>query len=121
MVTVKKISLYTLAVFYIAAGFMHFVRPEFYMKIMPPYIPYHLFMVYFSGVCEIALGIALLIPAYRRLAAWGVIALLIAVYPANIYHYQSGGAGMDISETALLIRLFVQFLFIAWAYWHTRE
>jgi uncharacterized membrane protein len=69
----------------VAAGFLHFFRPDPYMRIMPPYIPWHRAMVYISGAAEIAGGIGLLIPSLRRPAAWGVVALLIAVFPANLY------------------------------------
>lgn len=68
---------------------MHFVRPDFYMKIMPPYLPFHLELVYLSGLFEIALGLLLLDPRFSRLAAWGIIALLIAIFPANIYVYRN--------------------------------
>ena len=117
----KKLSLIFMAIIYIFAGVMHFIKPEMYMKIMPPFIPFHMFMVYFSGVAEIALGIGLLIPRYSRLAAWGVIALLIAIYPANIYDYMNGGVGTGLTGNAGIFRLFMQFVLIAWAYWHTRE
>jgi uncharacterized membrane protein len=88
MTILRMISRWLLAALMIGAGVMHFVNPGFFLKIMPPYLPYHLELVYFSGVCEIVLGILLLIPRYRRLAGWGIIALLIAVFPANIYVYQ---------------------------------
>ena len=68
---------------------MHFVRPEFYLKIMPPYLPMHRELVLLSGVCEFVLGVALFIPRFSRLAAWGIFALLIAVFPANIYVFQN--------------------------------
>lgn len=116
----KYLGLYLMAALYIFAGVMHFVNPGFFLKIVPPYLPFHLALVYISGVAEIILGVALLIPRTRQLAAWGVIALLIAVFPANIYHYTSGGAGMDIPESVLLLRLFIQGLLIAWAWVYTR-
>ncbi|MEQ9366087.1 MAG: DoxX family protein [Leptospirales bacterium] len=117
----KKIGLYMMATLYTLAGVMHFVRPEFFMRIMPPYLPFHLAIVYISGAAEIVLGIGLLIPRYRKLAAWGVILLLIAVFPANVYHYTSGGAGMEISQGMLIGRLFFQAVLIAWACVYTRE
>jgi uncharacterized membrane protein len=73
------------ALFYAGAGLLHFLRTGFYLKIMPPYIPWHVAMVYVSGVAEIAGGIGLLIPRLRRTAAWCLVALLIAVFPANLY------------------------------------
>ena len=62
----------------LAAGIMHFVRVDFFLKIVPPYLPFPLELVYLSGVCEIALGLLLLVPKTSRLAAWGIVALLIA-------------------------------------------
>ena len=71
----------------VGAGTLHFIKPDFYLKIMPPYLPLHLELVYLSGFFEIALGVLLLVPRLSRFAAWGIIALLIAVFPANIYVY----------------------------------
>ncbi|MCG6166574.1 DoxX family protein [Leptospira sp. FAT2] len=112
------ISLYTMAVLYIFAGVMHFVLPKFYLRIMPPYVPYPKFVVYFSGVVEIALGGMLLFPETRQIGAWGVILLLIAVFPANLYHYQSRRK-TDPPKWALLLRLPIQLLLIYWAYTFT--
>lgn len=115
----KTVSKYVLAVFMICAGMMHFVSPEFYMKIMPPYLPLHRELVYLSGICEIVSGILLLIPRYARLAAWGIIALLIAVFPANIYLYQNQEV-LSAPPLFHLLRLPIQAVLITWAYWHTR-
>jgi uncharacterized membrane protein len=89
---------------------------------MPPYIPWHLAMVQISGVCEILGGIGLLIPPVRRAAAWGLVALLIAVFPANIYMVTdpvAAGAG-SLSPLVLWGRLPLQLVFIAWVLWATR-
>jgi uncharacterized membrane protein len=83
--TPQKIGLALAAVLYVVAGTLHFVKTDAYLKIMPPYIPWHLAMVQMSGVCEILGGLGLLLPQTRRAAAWGLIALLIAVFPANVY------------------------------------
>jgi uncharacterized membrane protein len=88
MSLIKTISKYILAIFMIGAGTMHFVNPAFFLKIMPPYLPVHKELVLVSGICEVLLGILLLIPQTSHLAAWGIIALLIAVFPANLYVYQ---------------------------------
>src|ERR1017187_10456541 len=87
MTKIRTISKYLLAIFMVGAGTLHFIKPDFYLKIMPPYLPLHLELVYLSGVCEIALDMLLLVPRFSRVTAWGVIALLIAVFPANIYLY----------------------------------
>ena len=119
--TTLKIGLrYLMALFFIGAGIMHFVKPAYYVRIMPPYLPWHLELVYISGVCEIALGVLLAIPACSRQAAWGLIALLIAVFPANVYAAMNPQVMPEVSPTGLLIRLPFQILFIAWAWWYTR-
>ena len=107
------------ALIFIAAGVMHFTEERFFVRIMPPYLPYHRLLVHFSGVAEILLGTLLLIPATSRAAAWGLIALLIAVFPANIHVYQN----QDLVPAAPMIhtiRLFLQVVLILWAYWYTR-
>lgn len=116
---IKTVSLYLMAGFYTFAGIGHFVATKFFMRIMPPYIPWHKPIVYLSGVAEIGLGILLIMPAYSSWAAWGVIALLVAVFPANLYHFSSGGAGMRIPQWALALRLPLQGLLMLWAWWHT--
>ena len=73
------------ALFFTGAGVFHFLRPGPYVKIVPPFIPWPLAMVYISGAAEIAGGVGLLLPPLRRASAWGLIALLIAVFPANVY------------------------------------
>ncbi len=115
----KTVSKFLLAIFMIGTGTMNFVNPDFYVKIMPPYLPLHRELVYLSGVCEIALGLLLLVPRFSRLAAWGIIALLIAVFPANIYVYQNQ-AVLPAPPLIHLLRLPLQGMFILWAYWHTK-
>ena len=73
------------AILFLVTGALHFVNTDLYLKIMPPYIPWHPAMVYVSGVAEMAGGIGLLAPTLRRAAGWGLVALLIAVFPANVY------------------------------------
>jgi uncharacterized membrane protein len=104
----------------IVAGTMHFANPAFFLKIMPPYLPFHEELVLISGIFEILLGALLLIPKYSQLAAWGIIALLIAVFPANIYLYQNQEI-LPASPTIHLLRLPLQGGFMLWAYWHTRS
>ena len=80
----KITLLYIMALVYVAAGIYHFVNPKLYMKIMPPYLPYHLQLIYISGVIEIVLGILLIPEGTRSIAAWLIIAMLIAIFPANV-------------------------------------
>jgi uncharacterized membrane protein len=116
----KRVLLWIMAAFYVVAGVNHFINPGFYLPMMPDYLPWHLALIYVSGVAEVALGVAVLIPRLRVLAAWGIIALLLAVFPANVY-----AATNQISLTGgdpvwNWVRLPFQALFIAWAWWYTR-
>ena len=120
MKILKAILKYLFGILFILAGANHFYNPNFYLKIMPPILPAHLFLVYLSGVFEIALGILLLIPRFTRIAAWGLTALLIAVFPANIYMWLNPQVFSEFSQTALSIRLLLQFVLIAWAFWFTK-
>lgn len=110
------------SVFYIGAGILHFTKTGFYLKIVPPYVPWHPAMVYISGACEIAGGIGLLIPPLRRAAAWGLVALLIAVFPANVFMATDPlAAGAESIPPAILWgRLPLQLVFIWWVLWATR-
>jgi uncharacterized membrane protein len=108
-----------LAALFIVGGVAHFVATETYMKIMPPYLPYHRALVLVSGVFEVALGSILIVPATTRLAAWGLIALLVAVFPANVYMYQHAEI-FNISPMLLLMRLPLQGVLIYWAFVYTR-
>jgi uncharacterized membrane protein len=105
---------------YLAGGINHFWNPAFYLKMMPPYLPWHENLNYLSGLAEIVLAILLLFPATRVLAAWGVIALLVAIFPANYYMFQARETVFSALPTWLLIaRLPAQGILIAWAYWYT--
>jgi uncharacterized membrane protein len=116
---VKRALKYVLALFFIAAGANHFRDPDFYVRIMPPYLPWHLALVYVSGACELILGILLLVPRARVLSAWGLIALLIAVFPANLHMALNTDLYPNIPPAVLWVRLPFQGLLIAWAYWFT--
>jgi uncharacterized membrane protein len=116
----KTISKYLLALFMVGAGAMHFIMPDFYRKIMPSYLPLHLELVYLSGFCEIALGLLLPLPRFSRFAAWGIVALLIAVFPANIFVYQHQEL-LPAAPIIHFLRLPLQGVFILWAYWHTKR
>jgi uncharacterized membrane protein len=117
----RRIALVLASIFYIGAGVLHFTKTAFYLKIMPPYVPWHLAMVQISGVCEILGGLGLLIPIVRRAAAWGLVALLIAVFPANIYMVTDPVAAGAASLSPLVLwgRLPLQLVFIAWVLWAT--
>ncbi|CAN5536863.1 hypothetical protein BH10ACI1_BH10ACI1_34300 [soil metagenome] len=109
------------AILFISAGILHFTNPDFFVRIVPPLLPAPLFIVYLSGFFEIALGILLLVPKFSRRAAFGLIALLIAVFPANIYMALNPQIFADYNPLALYLRLPIQFVLIAWAFWLTRD
>ena len=119
MFQLKTISKFVLAVFMIGAGITHFVNPAFFLKIMPPYLPLYKELVLVSGIFEVLLGILLLVPPYSRCAAWGIVTLLIAVFPANLYVFQHQEL-IPASPLVHLLRLPLQGVFIVWAYWYTR-
>lgn len=117
----KIIFKWIFGILFIFAGLNHFINPDFYLRIMPPVLPFHHFLVQFSGIIEIALGILLLIPKFSKLAAWGLIALLIAVFPANIYMAMNTELFPDFNPTLIYLRLPLQFILIAWAFRFTKE
>lgn len=119
----KRVFLWLMAVFYVVGGINHFANTDFYMPMMPPYLPLHLELVYLSGIAEIVLGVAVLMPSLRWLAAWGIIALLIAVFPANLHialHNVPLGGRAEGLGIWNWVRLPFQAVFIAWAWWYTR-
>ncbi len=108
------------ALIFLVAGVVHFVRPSGFVAIIPPYLPAPLALVYVSGACEILLGGALLLPRWQRLAAWGLVALLIAVFPANVQMALHPGLHPAWTPFLRWARLPVQGLLIAWAFAYTR-
>ena len=112
---------YLLAFLMVFAGVMHFVRPKGFVRIVPRFLPAPLTYTSMSGVAEILLGVGLVIPATQRWAAWGLIALYVAVFPANINMAVNHiGFGRDPGPLWLLwLRLPLQLVLIAWAYWYT--
>ena len=119
----KLFTILLMSIFYVRIGVHHFLDPEYFLNIMPPFLPYHLELVYISGFFEILLGLILIFPKYRFYASWGLIILLIAVFPANIYLAQSEIAqqGLDVSKEVAIWRLPFQALFIGLAYWHSKR
>jgi uncharacterized membrane protein len=100
------------AIFFVVAGTFHFIKPDLYLAIIPTYLPEPKLLVAVSGVAEVAGGLGLLIPSLRRAAGWGLIALLIAVFPANIYMLQHPGP-LHVAPWLLWFRLPFQAVFIA--------
>lgn len=120
---VKFVVRLLLALLFTVGGALHFTHTQFYLAIMPPYLPHHLALVYLSGFFEIMGGIGLLIPALSRFAGYGLVALLIAVFPANIYmavnHLKIGGASFP--SLLLWLRLPLQFVLMALVLWCARR
>jgi uncharacterized membrane protein len=119
----KRALRWLLAAFMTLAGLNHFLSPAVYVGMMPAVLPAPLALVYISGVAEIAGGLGLLHPRTRKLAAWGLVALFVAVLPANINMAvnQLPLGEHPVPLWALYARLPLQLVFIAWAYWFTRE
>jgi uncharacterized membrane protein len=118
----KEVLRGILAVCMLLTGALHFVTAEPFVKIVPDVLPHPLALVYISGFFEILGGIGLLIPTVSRAAAWGLVALFIAVYPANLNmaFNQIHLNGIPDSPWFQAIRLPFQFVLIAWAWWYTR-
>lgn len=122
----KRPLLYVMGPLYVVAGVLHFLLPEWYVQIVPPVLPAPLTLVYLSGLAEVAVGIGVLVPQTRRLAAWATVGLLIAIFPANIYMATHGiviegvPGGGDPSAVVRWARLPLQGVLILWALWYTR-
>jgi len=119
----KKLKMLGLAIVFLwffVGGVGHFTKVEFFLSIVPPYVPYALAMVYISGVFELLGAIGICIPRWREWAGNGLIALTICVTPANVYMWMNPQLFPTISETALGVRLIVQVLLIACIWWSTR-
>ena len=116
----RLLTIYLMSFFYISVGIKHFTDPEWFVRIMPPYLPYHIELVYLSGFFEIVLGLMILFKRTRVIGSWGLILLLIAVFPANIYLAQTNGAALDTTPIIAWGRLPFQFFFIFISYWHSK-
>jgi uncharacterized membrane protein len=117
----RQWSLAVMAIFYLAAGINHFRMPEFYLPLIPDYLPQKELLNTVSGLVEIVLGVLLFWPATRRVATWGIIAMLLAFVPAHIWFIQNGGCldpnGLCVPEWIMWARLLVIHpLLIIWAY-----
>jgi uncharacterized membrane protein len=119
----KEILRVVLAIAIITVGTLHFLKPEPFIKIMPPQLPYPAELVYISGFFEILGGIGLLVPFVSVAAAWGLIALFIAVFPANINQAINSISieGIPNNPVFYWVRLPLQAVLIAWAWWYTQN
>ena len=114
MIKFKAFARCILGLFFIIAGFGHFYMPEFYLRMMPAYLPLPYFLIYLSGLCEIAIGVCCFIQSKYKIAKWGAIALLIAVFPANIHMAMHPELFPEFPDYGLWIRLPFQAVFIVW-------
>lgn len=118
----KELLRVILAISIIIVGITHFASPDPYVKIVPPQLPYPLELVYISGVFEVLGGVGLLVPNVSKFSAWGLIALFIAVYPANINMAVNHIHLDNIPDSPWfqVVRLPLQAVLIAWAWWYTK-
>ena len=110
-------------VIFVAAGALHFLRPAYYVAVMPPYFPLPLFWVLLSGVLEITGGTGLLLKRFRRRAAQGLALLLVAFMPVHLHmlFYPTGVGAQDIAPSLLFWRVALQFVLIAMFVWLAEE
>ena len=111
--------LYLMALLYVLAGLNHFRVPRVYIKMIPASLPIPKLLNTLSGIAEVVLGILLLIPQTSPWAAWGIILLLIAIFPANLYMYTNDKAAMGLPRWMRLVRLPLQLVLMLWAYLYT--
>jgi len=116
----NRFSLGLSALIFAGSGTMHFLKPEAFVQIVPPVLPSKEALVAISGAAELAGAVGLLVPQTRRYAAYGLVALLVAVFPANIYMAIDRTRFASLPEWALIARLPLQFLLIGWI-WGLRE
>ena len=110
------LSIILIAALFIGSGILHIVKPSFYVSIMPPWLPSPLMLVLISGVFEMVGGAAVLIPFTREAAGWGLIALLVAVFPANIQMLLDNTSPSRLWHAGLIARLPLQAVLIYWVY-----
>jgi len=121
MAFLQAVSRYVLGAFFIAAGLNHFWHTDFYRAIMPPYLPWPLALVLASGAAEITLGALLLFRRWQAVAGWGLVALCVAVFPANLHMALHPALFTQFTPTGLWLRLPLQLVLIGWAYCYTRR
>ena len=117
------VSRVLVAIVFTITGTLHFVIPAIYLDMMPPYLPWHEQLVFLSGVFEILGGIAVLIPPLRRAACWGLIALLVAVFPANVQYTLNAyhETGWSLRTILSIARWPIQPLLILWVWTACRK
>ena len=117
---VKLGTRYLLGVLFVILGINHFVDPDFYMKLMPGYLPLHYELVILSGITEVIAGAMLFYGPTVRLGAWGIVAMLVIFLLVHVHMIVHAELYPNVPLWVLWLRLVFQFLFIAWAWWYTR-
>lgn len=111
--------LYLMGIIYFFAGLNHFRNTKLYLTIIPPYLPNPILLNNLCGIAEVVLGIGLCIPMFTAASAWGVIVLLIAVFPTHLYMFSNDKAGMGLPKIVLFLRMPLQIVLLLWAYYYT--
>ena len=119
----KLLTIYVMSFMYVLIGIRHFTNPQYFLDIVPPQLPFKLFLVYLTGLIEIVGGVAILSPKTRKAGAYLLIFLLVSVFPANIYLYvsETPQSLLGISKMDALIRMPFQIPLILLAFWHSKE
>lgn len=119
----KILTIFVMGVMYVFIGIKHFTDPQHFLDIVPPQLPFKLFLVYLTGLIEVVGGVAILAPKTRKAGAYLLIFLLVSVFPANIYLYvsETPQSLLGISEADALIRMPFQIPLILLAYWHSKK
>lgn len=112
------LHLYLMAVMYIFAGIMHFIKPKAYLRIMPRYLPNHKLLVTLSGLAEILLGIGLCFSTTKNTSIFGIIAMLAVFLSVHFYMLSGKKEGAGIPKWILILRIPLQFGLMYWAYWY---
>lgn len=114
----RVVAVGILGAFFVAARVLHFLKLPMYARIVPPWLPAHILLVQISGVCEVLGGVGVWLPAARRVAGIGLIGLLFAVFPANVFMATHSAAFSDLATPlALWFRLPLQIFAIGWVWW----
>ena len=123
MKIIKELTILLISILYITVGLNHFIKPNFFLEIVPPIIPFKLEVVFISGFFEIILGILILFKKTRKLASLLIIVLLVSVFPANIYLYisETPRLSLNITKSQALFRMPFQLSLIIISYWHSRD
>jgi uncharacterized membrane protein len=116
MTLLQQISLYAMALLYTGAGINHFLKPKFYMAIMPSFLPAHHLLNVVSGIAEIVLGIGILFPASRQISSYLIIAMLISFFLVHIPHLFHPPKMIGDKYWMLVVRIPLQFVLIYWAW-----